>query len=128
MNSVVGQDYKGAKARVEVITIDHYCALRKASPCLMKVDAEGFDSNVIRGAKGALFSEALQAVIIESADEEVQALFGDAGFTAYSYDPFSRNLGSPREHSCNQIYIKDRNFVESRLKTAPAVTINGYLI
>jgi len=71
------------------------------NPSLMKIDVEGFETPVIKGAKKVLRKESLKAIIIElngsssryGFDETVvhQTLI-DYGFRLYSYNLFIRDL------------------------------------
>jgi hypothetical protein len=117
---------------VPVVTLDEDLF---ATPLLMKVDVEGFESEVLRGARRHLANPALRALIIElnglgrryGYDEA--ALHADllaVGFAPYAYDPFTRSLrplAAPGPH--NTIYCRDLPFIETRLKAAPLVTVLG---
>jgi len=131
MNHVVAAEEASA-LEVPVVTLDEDLF---ATPLLMKVDVEGFETEVFRGARRHLANPALRALIVElnglgrryGYDES--ALHADllaAGFAPYAYDPFTRSLrplSSPGPH--NTIYCRDLPFIEARLKAAFPVTVLG---
>jgi len=131
MNHVARHD-ETAVLEVPVVTLDQDLF---ATPLLMKVDVEGFETEVFRGARRHLANPALRAIIVElnglgrryGYDE--QALHADllaAGFQPYAYDPFARRLSpllAPGPH--NTLYCRDLPFLASRLAAAPPVTVLG---
>jgi FkbM family methyltransferase len=128
MNQIVKESYQGNKIKVNVISLDKYCNEHKIVPTLIKVDAEGYDENVIVGGEDTLSNEYVKALIIESDTEIVKRKLKIAGFEPYTYDPFSRKLSKGYNFGCNQIYIKDVDFVSERIMKAEKVSIKGYFI
>lgn len=128
----VARPEETAALEVPVVTLDEDLF---ATPLLLKVDVEGFETEVFRGARRHLANPALRAIIVElnglgqryGYDE--QALHADlltAGFQPFSYDPFTRRLSlvaAPGPH--NTLYCRDLAFIEARLASAPAVTVLG---
>jgi FkbM family methyltransferase len=128
----VARPEETAALEVPVVTLDEDLF---ATPLLLKVDVEGFETEVFRGARRHLANPALRAIIVElnglgqryGYDE--QALHADlltAGFQPFSYDPFTRRLSlvaAPGPH--NTLYCRDLAFIEARLATATAVTVLG---
>lgn len=123
------------KVNVEVISLD--TALHGECPSLIKIDVEGYETLVIKGAQETLKSKMLHAVIMElngsgcryGFDESkiLELMFG-FGFRAYSYNPLSRtltDLEGKNLNSANTLFIRDKSFVQERLKVAPKVNING---
>jgi FkbM family methyltransferase len=119
---------------VNVQTLDN--ALKEtASPILIKIDVEGFENDVIKGAQKVLSSEGLKAIIIElngcgskyGFDEAViHDCLIDFGFLPYSYNPITRNLRLLDNHGeFNTIYIRDIEFVQNRLIAAEKVKIRN---
>jgi FkbM family methyltransferase len=121
-----------AGIEVPVVTLD---ADLPTAPLLLKVDVEGFETEVFRGARRLLADPSLRALIVElnglgrGYGYDEQALHVEllaAGFRPFAYDPFTRRLSPldrPGPH--NTIYCRDLPFVEERLRTAPAVTVLG---
>ncbi len=128
MNQIVDESYPGNKIKVDVISLDQYCHENNIAPNLLKIDAEGFDENVIVGGDKTLSNEHVKALIIESDTEIVKSKLSNAGFKPYTYDPFSRKLALGFNDGSNQIYIKDINFVSDRIRNAEKISIKGYSI
>ena len=83
---------------VEVNTIDRVLKSHKV-PSLLKIDVEGFESEVLRGGKISLSKSALKAIIIElngsgnryGYDEKnIHHELIELGFKPYHYMPFKR--------------------------------------
>lgn len=96
-------------------------------PVMMKMDVEGFEENVLRGAHELLAKESLKVIAIESVPDSVQALFVRNGFARAYYDPFHRALTAQVNtlQSSNAIFVKDWPFVAARLREAPPVCVFG---
>lgn len=119
---------------VEVTTVDE--ALRGASPALIKIDVEGYETAVLQGAPGTLQAESLRAVILEIGHEsrygyegaQVLELMFDHGFRIYSYRPLKRQLVELKEidrSEQNTLFLRDLPYVEARVRSAPYVTVHG---
>ena len=110
------------------------------SPTLIKIDVEGFESEVLAGAERTLRDPALLGVIVEM--DAANAAFNPnelavhtglsaVGFAAYTYDPFSRRLTalpSKNRKSANTIYLRDLAAVEARLRAAAPFRVIGQTI
>jgi len=105
-------------------------------PTLMKIDVEGFEMEVLKGAQAILNDSNLKAIVIELngsgqkygyADSDISAKLIEAGFAEYTYCPFTRNLklaqGLPAGD--NRIFVRDYDFVCQRLVDAPKFSIFG---
>lgn len=128
MNQIVDSEYAGPKLKVSVITLDGYCNSYQVLPNLIKIDAEGFDENVVQGGRNTLSNENVKAIIIESDTKVVKDILLETGFEPFIYEPFSRKLTNGFNSGCNQIYIKDIDFVRNRINSAEKVLIKGQLI
>ena len=105
------------------------------APLLLKVDVEGFETEVFAGAARLLADPALRAIVVElnglcaryGYDERaLHARLVQAGFAPFAYDPFTRRLRpleQPGPH--NTLYLRDRPFLEARLRAAAPVTVLG---
>jgi FkbM family methyltransferase len=126
----------GSRCRVPVLPLDKVFAAR--TPILLKIDVEGFETNVIKGAQRLLKDTALKALVMEmhgcgrrygfdegALDEEMRRL----GFNSFLYDPWSREL-TPSNPECvlNTIYVRDLAFVEQRLRAAEPFRVLGHRI
>jgi len=102
------------------------------NPTLIKIDVEGFELQVLKGADKILRSESLLAVIIESfGKDDLDKYICKYGFKPYIYNPFNREL-SPFlvskkvfPDNINTLYIKNIEKVNERIKSAPNFLING---
>lgn len=119
-------------AIIECTTLD---IAIKEIPQLIKIDVEGFETEVIQGGFHFFSQPQLKAIIIElngsgtryGYDEEtIHNTLVKVGFSPYAYDPFTRNLTLlSRWGSHNSIYIRDFNFVKERIANAPRVVVNN---
>lgn len=96
-------------------------------PAMMKVDVEGAELGVLRGAEGVLARPSLRVIELETVVPESAAILARHGFKAACYDPFHRAL-SERSSACrssNALYVRDWALVASRLQTAAKVEVLG---
>lgn len=128
MNHVVDDMAVASAVEVVVRTLD--TVLDDTEPTLIKIDVEGFETEVMAGAEHALTSSALLAVIMElngSGDRygfDENALHQqmlDYGFTTCHYHPFERKLDvlhGSRSSSGNTLYVRDVAKLSERVQTA----------
>lgn len=121
--------------KIDIKTLD-FC-LAKEPPTMIKIDVEGYETPVLKGAKNTLKNKKLCAVIMElngsgeryGYDEDLLLqLMLNEGFKSYSYDPLKRkllDLNGAKTNSGNTIFIRDRSFVEKRIRDASLISING---
>ncbi|HMG16534.1 MAG TPA: FkbM family methyltransferase [Saprospiraceae bacterium] len=105
------------------------------NPCLLKLDAEGYELNILKGAANILANTLLKAIIIEmmelgsrygSSDIQVHNVLLQHGFGMYQYDAFKRELIVQSQLTTgNMIYIRDLDFVKQRLVSAKVFTVLG---
>lgn len=121
---------------VHVTTMDE--ALKGLDPFLIKVDVEGFESEVFAGAVETLKNPALAALIVERAGNATRYGFDEKllherilsmSFAPYSYSPVERLL----ERSCPDvggdiIYIKDFDAAQKRLREAPTFKFGEFTV
>jgi len=104
-------------------------------PALIKIDVEGYEMPVLKGAANLLANLQLNAIIIEVNNQskryqvnkaEILALLQQNGFHPYYYDPFTRSLTPLTGFSKrNTIFIRDINEAKQRLHAAPAIRLKG---
>ena len=119
--------------KVEIVNLDSFC--RNFKPTLIKIDVEGFETEVLAGAQKILKSEELKATIIELngsglrygySKDKIHETLLEAGFTTFSYNPFNRQLiETPKFGNYNTIYLRDLIEVQNRLKTTSTFSLFG---
>lgn len=117
-----------AGVRVPIVALDDVLGGRP--PALVKIDVEGFEPEVLRGASRMLAQPSLLALIIEINDahrvygfsrEDVERPVRKAGFLPYVYEPRERMLKRATSESVargNTIFVRDFDTVSERLRTA----------
>ncbi len=121
--------------KVAMATLDSILA--QQSPALIKIDVEGFEMPVLKGAEATLSKDSLHAVIMElngSGDRygfdenHILEMMLGYGFKTYAYDPFRRTLISLEGKNVtegNTLFIKTQSYVADRIKNAPRFSVNG---
>lgn len=118
-----------AAVLVEVTTLDDEVELTR--PIVLKIDVEGFEYSVLKGATSLLDSDMLLAVVIELNGSS--ELFGQSNGSIHAellrhrmvpitYDPQERRvtrLSGTDTSSANTIYVKDIERIQSRCVDAP---------
>jgi len=121
---------------VEVTSLDH--ALGQSDPVLMKIDVEGFETEVIAGAASVLKKESLQALIIEKNESGSRYGFDESklhqtimsfGFKPFCYSPKTRTIQElpPGMHG-NVVYLKNFERARDRVRNAPKFQYKGFSI
>jgi FkbM family methyltransferase len=113
--------------RVSMRTLD---TLGSPTPTMIKVDVEGYEADVFRGARAVLMASILKAVVTEGQrPTDIMPLL-NAGFAQYVYDPFQRKLSpaTRQNPSKNALFLRDVPFVAERLGSSVSFRVLGYTI
>jgi hypothetical protein len=131
MNHVAKKD-EANTIQVPVKTVDIILENQKM-PVLLKIDVEGFETEVIKGATKTLKQKELKAIIIELngsgarysyVEQLIHNTLLGLGFSPFQYNPVKRIINAVNEFGThNTIYIRDKDFVQERVETAPKLRI-----
>lgn len=130
-----GEHYTGETVEVDLVTLDQ--ALKDMPvPALIKIDVEGFEMEVLKGAGSLLARPEVEALIIEVngsgcrygvTDTVLHAHLQSLGFRPYRYDPRSRVLvnGESAMHAAqgNALYLRHANVAQQRVSAAPSFNV-----
>ncbi len=122
---------------VEVVTLDDVIGDRK--PVLLKIDTEGFETEVVAGANKTMEYSSLIGLIIEIKghgnrygfdEEKLYRRILEYGFKPCSYNPFNRCLreiegsqGKGYRHRESLVFCKNVPIVRERLENAPTFKV-----
>lgn len=129
-HAITHEEEDKSTIQVPVDTLDSYPFTTTA---MLKIDVEGFESEVLAGGHKCLSDEKLKAIIIELngaglrygyKDDDIHAKLLSLNFKPYTYNPFQRSFEALHTYGThNTLYIKDLDFVMQRCKTATKVTL-----
>ena len=134
VNHVVLNEESEQEVSLVKVPVEKLDGLLKGAeqPLLLKIDVEGFELEVIDGARILLGGTDLKAIIIELNgsgvrygydEQKIHAQLLGFGFRSYIYNPFERELEDATGFGkFNTIYLRDLDFVKRRLKTAKSFT------
>jgi FkbM family methyltransferase len=120
----------GRSVTVRMATLDQ--ELAGNAPEVLKIDVEGFETEVFAGATRTLRDPRMKAIIVERGnlgarygfdEEPLHREIRACGFTACNYRPFKRELFEVDERERNIIYVRDRVAVNVRLAAAKPYTL-----
>lgn len=120
---------------VSVTTLD--VMLGQRAPTVIKIDVEGFETAVVAGGRATFANPGLRAVLMEligggdryGYDEDaIRSRMIVWGFHRCLYDPFTRRLEEFPEGattSGNTLFVRDFEFAQYRLRSAPVFRVHG---
>jgi hypothetical protein len=105
----------------------------KECPAMIKIDVEGFETEVMNGMDKTLKNDNLKAVLIELNgsgkrygydEDKIHQLFLTHGFKACKYEPFTRKITFLETFGLfNTLYLRDLDFIENRISIADKVRL-----
>lgn len=128
MNHVAVSD-AGETRLVEMRTLDE--VLAKQRPVFIKMDVEGFESEVVAGARYALQNESLLGIQLESVPASVESWLTKAGFRQASYNPASRDVeiqSSQGGPTPNVLFVRDIQACRQLTRSAPSRLVFGLAV
>jgi FkbM family methyltransferase len=126
-----------ARDAIEVPAARLDTVLAGTSCRLIKIDAEGFELNILRGAPDTLAHPGLQALIVELngsgrrygiSDDQVHREIVSFGFEPCYYNATTRTLTSLdgcNRNGLNTVYVRDRVAVTERVTAARRFSLHG---
>jgi FkbM family methyltransferase len=110
---------------IDITTLDAYCELHQVTPTFIKIDAEGFETDIITGASSVLGRWRPDLLIEISAPEQKQRVLWDAlhplGYRCYS---IVRSLGG-RYPAFPFVRIADVDAFLDAAREVPTETFQG---
>jgi FkbM family methyltransferase len=114
---------------VSIETLDHVFISNRQIPALIKIDVEGYEAEVLRGAKAVLAASELKAVLTENRSPSVIEMLKCAGMIEFGYNAFEHRLVPANEVlMANALFLRDPDFVISRVSRARPVRVLGVMI
>jgi hypothetical protein len=126
------------QTKVQVETLDGL--LHGLSPTLMKIDVEGYETEVIKGGDKPLMVDSLLAVLLEVQGVGMRYGFDEdklhqemlrKGFVPCRYQPFNRKIIAINDRNKrfgNTLYVRDEAALLKRLESAPMILVHGRAI
>jgi FkbM family methyltransferase len=137
VNHVLSDGEASTLPHLEVPTDTLDALLSNEAPIVIKIDTEGFESEVLAGAERILHLPTTLAVLIEfngsgaryGIDESVlHRKILAAGYHPYRYDPLSRTLTVASQSSTipgNTLYLRGESVIRARLQSASPQQVLG---
>lgn len=121
--------------KIPVKKLDDIMGIEK--PTILKIDVEGYELPVLRGAQKILANESLYTIIIEMNgqgnrygfnEDDIVKLLSSYDFYPYSYDPYKREivkLISKNTYCENTIFIRNEILVKDKVKNSKRYNIKN---
>lgn len=127
------EDYENLES-VQMMRLDDIP--NKATRYILKIDVEGFEVNVLEGARSLFDRSLVDAAIVETnanglkygfSDDDIFAFFSGYGFTPVSYDPLARSMKpiNQSDHTMNTIFVRHVDEAQARCRVAAGHVIHS---
>jgi len=130
VNSVVDDHYQGVSELIPVRKLDDI--LQNSTPVMIKIDVEGHELSLLRGATKTLANPILQVVLLEGQNEDINRIMTGNGFHMACYNPKSRQISEQSKHSglrtSNQLWIRNIEEAKERCCSAKTFKAQGMLV
>lgn len=122
---ILKKDKNYPSIEADVFTMDD--VLNEKFPTVIKIDVEGYESQVLDGAKKIINNTSLIAIIIElngsgkrygKEDSEIHKLLLSKGFNSFQYDPLKHQLKSLKgkyNKIYNTLYLRNLDEIQLRI-------------
>ncbi len=138
INHVLRAGEEAESVQVPMVSLDGFFTDR-TPPMLIKIDVEGFETEVVHGARELLRRREPLALLIELAGLGERYGYDEAalknelqgyGYTACSYSARERRLSpsQPAAQSYNLLFVRDLELAQRRLSSAEAFTLGKHRI
>lgn len=126
-NRVASEDYRGRVIEVPVTPLDELLRDRESVPDFWKIDVEGFEEEVLKGAVLSLARPEVRVVLLEADATAISRTMEFNGFRRAIYEPFERRLNPGLEGagSTNHLWVRDPAEVEARCRASAAFMVAG---
>jgi len=109
--------------------LDHAFVETGRSPALIKLDVEGYEAEVLRGARAVLAAPRLKAILTENRSPSVVDILERSGMSEFAYDAFAHRLVPANEvPMANALFLRDFDHVAERVSQAPSMRILGTMV
>lgn len=118
---------------IDVLKLDD--VLKDKCPTVIKLDAEGYETNILKGATNILNNPSLIAIIVELngsgerygiKDTEIHELLKNKGFNSYQYNPSKYELKSLEDkfnEISNTLYLRKLDEINNRISRKISFTL-----
>lgn len=107
--------------QINVDTLDAICKEDRGRISIIKIDVEGHEKELLRGAAETLRDSSVNVLLMEIfGNDELVSIMRGYGFGIYKYDPRTKTLIESKDYSTSQngIFIRDIELARRRVSEA----------